>query len=250
MDDGRTPHATTEQPRLCPYAIATTAYDMLDQQKHLVSSGCRRWQCPQCAAIRKAHLIRRIMRAAPNRMLTLTCRHEHSPNKQLANIRKHLPKLVVRLRRSHGSIEYIRILEQCADGYPHFHLLCRSGFLPQAEIRKQWEALTGARIVDVRKAHGKSAAYVAKYIAKALEIQNEWGRQRLSVSRSFWRPEKENPNPLIGFDRTTEHPTEYAQARAEETAFIRKSGTCWRMADREPGDELPPELAFTYQQFD
>lgn len=223
----------------CPHARTARGYELETNARILLATGCRKWTCPYCGPTRKARLIRRIVRAAPNRMLTLTCRHEDGPAEQLARMVKALPRLITYLRRD-GPIEYVRMLEQCVDGYPHFHLLIRSGYLDHATIKEFWTKNTKAEIVDIRKAHGKSVAYVAKYINKARDKDGTFSRQRLSVSRAFWRDDPQET--LVVTENTREHPKPYAEAHLQERAIERHYHGYYSLHMREPGDEWPPEF--------
>lgn len=206
----------------------------------MIASACNRWTCQICGPRRKAHLVRRIVAAAPTKFLTLTCLHADSPADQLARIKKGLPRLITALRATHGPIEYLRMLEHCADGYPHFHLLLRAAFLPHAEIVAEWKKNTGAYIVDIRKAHGRSVNYVAKYLGKARDCEGKWGRQRISVSKNFW-PAKDPGEELIGWEHEPTHPTDYAR-RHSSTQFEREWIGRYIPQPRMAGDQLPEEL--------
>lgn len=206
----------------------------------MIASGCQKWTCDVCGPRRKSAFVRRIVKAAPNRLVTLTIRHDGTIADQLHRLKKSLPRLITALRKTHGSIDYLRMMEECRDGYPHFHLLVRSAYLPQGEIKELWTKLTGATIVDVRKAHGRSTGYVAKYLGKARNSDQSWSRQRVSVSKHFWQPETHD-NELIAWTRTREHPTEVVAA-AHATTYEREWVGRYIPRPREPGDEQPTEL--------
>lgn len=208
----------------------------------MLGTGCRKWTCSVCGPSKKYHLVNRIITAKPNRFLTLTALHQNEPHVQERLLTKSLPRLVTELRKRHGEVEYLRMTEQCADGYPHIHLLLRSDFLPQPEIRSIWARLTGATIVDIRKAHGRSRGYIAKYLQKARDQQQVWSRQRMTVSRNFWVP-KTHSSDLIGFDHSKQHPTTWASKLRPELTLRRIAKSHYLVDDREPGDELPEELA-------
>lgn len=232
--------AATPQLLLCPYARTSHAYLLKDKTPRMIASACNRWKCEVCGPRRKAHLVRRIVAAAPTKFMTLTCLHVGTPSEQLTRIKKALPRLITSLRSKHGPIEYLRMLEHCADEYPHFHLLLRSGFLPHAEIVTQWTKNTGAYIVDIRKAHGRSVNYVAKYLGKARDCQGKWGRQRISVSQRFW-PKREPGEDLIGWEHETTHPQDYAAVRPQ-VHFQREWLGRYVPQPRMAGDVLPEEL--------
>lgn len=238
------PHALDEHTaahQLCPYATSTTAYDIDTRDSRYIAGGCRKWSCAICGPRKRSQLVRRIVKARPSRMLTLTCRHEDTVDAQTATIKKALPRLITELRRKHGPIEYCRIQEQCKDGYPHFHLLVRSGFLPHEDVRSCWTKNTGATIVDIRKAHGKSVAYVSKYISKACSAEGAFSRQRIAVSRGFWMDEGA-ASSMIGFEHHRTHPHDFVEQRYATRTLERLRRGLYAVHDREPGDELPAEL--------
>jgi len=226
---------------LCPYATSTTAWELETKDPRYIAGGCRKWACPICGPRKRSQLVRRIVMARPNRMLTLTCRHEESIDFQTAKIKRALPRLITELRQLHGEITYCRFQEQCKDGYPHFHLLMRSAFLPYEDIRRIWTKNTGATIVDVRKAHGKSTAYVSKYISKACDKQGNFSRQRVAVSRGFWK-DKPSASTLLGFEHHRTHPHQFVAERYEHNSLERLRRGLYAIDERAPGDELPEEL--------
>lgn len=228
----------TAKAPLCP--LATSATYLNGSVDYLKSLGCRRKDCPNCNAIKRATLVARIVRAQPTKFITLTCRHELGPQTQLKTITKALPRLVNQIRRT-GECEYIRVLELCADGYPHYHLLARTAYIDQKWLSQRWHHYTGAAIVDIRKAHGRSRAYITKYLTKSLAGNCIDIHQRFAISKKFFQDNQ--PKPTITEWKTAGiHPTEYAHRKQEVFAFTRRGATTWEMHEREPGDELPPEL--------
>lgn len=180
------------------------------------------------------------MAARPNRFVTLTCRHQNGQEAALERITKSLPRLITALRKSRGEIDYFRMWESCEDGYPHFHLLVRSEFIPHSEIKALWERLTEAPIVDIRKAHGRSMRYVAKYLNKARNRDKTWSRQRISVSKKFWVPET-TQSELMGWQHDRTHPIDHCES-CPATSFDQEWFGRYVPRPRQPGDELPHEL--------
>jgi len=229
--------------RICPYASTTDCYERETREPRFIAQGCRKWGCEICGPRRRWLFVLRIRAASPTRFITLTCRHEGEPSDQLRRITRALPRLITTLRKKHGSIEYLRMLETCQDGYPHFHLLARSDYLPQPEIKEHWSRLTDASIVDVRKAHGRSTGYIAKYLSKARSETGLWSRQRVSVSKGFWH-KSERESDLIAFHHSRTHPQQSADDRPHLT-YSRLVPGHYSPSLREPGDQLPPELRST-----
>lgn len=237
----RSPRPEDQAHRLCPYATSTTAFQITDRESVYIASGCRRWTCEICGPRKRGQLILRIVRANPSKFITLTCRHEDGPAAQYAKMTKAAPRLWSQLRRIYGEIEYVRLHESCRDGYPHFHFLARAPWMDQKEISRRWQRMTGAHRVDIRKAHGRSTGYVAKYISKAASPEGEWSRQRVTASNHFWSPD-DNEQTLLGFHHDREHPWEYVPYHFEHAGLTRIRTGLYHVHDREPGDELPPEL--------
>lgn len=241
MTSAATPDAGIETSRaLCPYASTIECYTLDDREPRMIGQGCRKWTCPICGPRRHWQFVQRIRTASPNRFITLTCDRTRDPATQLKRMRTALPRLATALRTSVGTFEYLRMLEQCKDGYPHFHLLARSAFVPQSHLRTLWQKLTGATIVDIRKAHGRSTSYIAKYLGKARDKHGDWSRQRVSVSKHFW-PEVLGEQTHIAFTHSRMHPTQTAENRPT-TTFERLRPAYYCPHAREPGDANPEEL--------
>lgn len=228
--------------QICPFSRTTTCYAIDNHEPHMIGDGCRRWRCPVCGPRKRWRLVLRVVAAKPNRMVTLTCRHEVSPEHQHTSIVRSWPKLTRHLRSTlEGECEYLRITEQCADGYPHFHALFRSSYIERDEVVKLWQRETGAHIVDIRKAHGRSASYVAKYLTKACSSSKEFSRQRITVSKNFF-PRVTESSSFSNFEHSNEHPYEFVERKSSIHTFVRKRPCLYHVIDREAGDEIPPEL--------
>ena len=126
--------------------------------------------------------------AAPNKLLTLTVDPKHDDNPELAWKRTspQFPELIRSLRVRFGTIEYLRVCEKTARGWPHYHCMLRSGFLPQKVVAQTWHRLTGAKIVDIRevKAFFNSFQYLVKYLTKLHRI--DWTDRHVTYSRGFF----------------------------------------------------------------
>ena len=97
-------------------------------------------------------------------------------------------------------------------GYPHYHLLVRSSFIPQKELSGKWAELTGSPIVDVRKIldNFSSFRYLVKYLTKLHKI--EWTDRHVSYSRNFFAEEDKEKIAFPERDilsRSDEHPWQY-----------------------------------------
>jgi hypothetical protein len=117
-------------------------------------------------------------------------------------------------KRPSQRLEFLAIFEATQNGWPHLHILLRSGYIEQAWLSSQMARLADSPIVDIRLVHSRKGAarYVAKYTAKgpgkfgtlkrywtslAWEIEkwikpksaNAWEVQRLTLRRwmDAWR---------------------------------------------------------------
>lgn len=227
---------------ICPLAIATFAYDVEAYNQHLFALGCRKWACNICGPRKRQILIRRITKASPTKFVTLSCLHVDGPENQLKTLTKALPKLIKKIRTHIGAIEYLRALEYCNDGYPHYHLLARVKFIEQKWLSEQWAALTGARVVDIRKAHGRSTKYVAKYMSKATGTENTWIRQQFAVSKNFWQ-DQDATTQWLNWE-TNRIPVYEAAANICQVNTLERVGLgCYRIEPgRTDGDDVPYEL--------
>jgi len=231
---------------LCDWSSAATAYHLESREPAFFAIGCRRYSCEICGKMRRRQLINRIKKAEPNRFVTLSVHRNQTIDEAEKNIRKAMPKLAKLIRKEHShEFEYVRMLEHCRDGYPHFHLLARSNYIPQKWLSTEWEKLTGARVVDIRKAHGKSTGYIAKYINKARDAGGVWTRQRMSVTHHFWPSIEPVTTEWIEWFWPKMPAREFAIAKSQEWSLERiRPGLYW-IQDREPGDELPVELMYS-----
>lgn len=181
----------------CPHAQTLTAWSDLLQSEILIPLGCRQWSCRYCAELKIKQLSAKTRDAKPNRMLTLTVDPKlwESPRAAFDGTRSQVPELVRRLRKQFGEVEYLRVTELTKNGWPHYHMLIRSGYLPHTLVKDHWAELTGATIVDLRQVKKTFAAYkyLVKYLSKLHKI--EWTERHVSYSRSFFRPDPRPPKP-------------------------------------------------------
>lgn len=200
----------------CPYAATLTGYSMVLGCVILSQIKCKRWGCRHCGPRRINSLALRVRNAKANRFITLTVNtgHYDSPRAAYDDTRRKLSTLSRRIRTRFGSFEYVRILEVTKKGWPHYHLICRSGYIPQKWISEAWSTLTGAYIVDVRKIDNRENVYfyIVKYLSKCKYIP--WTNRRVSWTRKFF-PEKSKPTGFpLGLEEKTyesEHPAEVLQ---------------------------------------
>ncbi len=199
---------TRDLPRdvpICPTSTVLTGWSRSLERSVIVSVGCRRWSCPFCGRRRIISLAKRTEGAQPKRLVTLTVdpKRWESPRHAYDGTRRSLATLGRTMKRR-GEWEYLRVLELTKKGWPHYHLVVRSPYVPHAEIKECWATLTGAKIVDVRQI--KKADNVYWYLVKYLAKQDHcsFTNRRLSWSRHFFPPRGDTPKlDLVGIERET-----------------------------------------------
>jgi len=157
----------------------------------LVGLTCRRWSCRPCSTAKIRRLAVLCKLAGPNRLLTLTIDPAlyQSPRHAFEATAAYVPELIRYLRTRFGAVEYLRVTELTKRGFPHYHLLIRSGFLPHAVVRNKWNEYTQATIVDLKAVGNQFGAYtyLTKYLTKMHHL--EWTERHVSYSKNFFPAE-------------------------------------------------------------
>lgn len=210
----------------CPSAQTLLADDPTHQTRWVIPLLCKQWSCRFCAAWKCRRLAARTRDAKPSRMLTLTVDTKlwKSPREAFDGTRRHLSTLFKTLRQRFGEIEYLRVTELTRNGWPHYHLLVRSGFLPQKVIANEWQRLTGASIVDIRPVDKRWSAYtyLLKYLCKLSNLG--WTDRHVSTSRKFFPPEPEKRPSFFQIERSENlamHPATYLSRHAAGSFVVR-----------------------------
>ena len=184
----------------CNTALCVVGYDPEGDWYHAIETRCNRWSCPECGPLKTWQLCKRIEAAKPNRFVTLTTARPdgQTPREVWDHSRRQVSELAKKLRKSHGSFEYCRVLEEHKSGFPHFHLVVRSPFIAQEELSRNWCSLTDAFIVDIRKIdpNRKVARYIAKHLAK--QTQNSITNRRVTATKGFWNNDEEDVYQPLG----------------------------------------------------
>lgn len=172
----------------CPNATTSVAYSEFFSSTIIVAVTCKRWGCRYCGEKKAINLGFRVQLADPNKLITLTTNPKvyETPRMAYEDTRRKLADFSKLIRKEIGSFEYLRILEVTKKGWPHYHLVARSGYIPHSLVSSVWKGLTGAPIVDIRKI--KKLENVAKYVMKYLCKQKyiPWTNRRVSWSRKFF----------------------------------------------------------------
>lgn len=154
------------------YCREHTAVNSCEHERIAVSLACRAWTCPDCAEKRKAGLIAQAIGGNPRTFLTLTIRRDdHSNPKEAARQLAHAWRCL-RLRwmrrKKLKHLPFIAVFEKHKSGWPHLHILMRSGYMDQKWISAQMQDLINSPVIDIRLARNAAqcAAYCAKYCGK------------------------------------------------------------------------------------
>lgn len=183
---------------ICPSA-ATSIYACCEPGRfHLFATCCKRWGCAYCARRRIQQLACQTAAAAPNRLLTLTLdpKFFENPKDCWQKTAPKVSELIRKLRVRFGDVEYLRVTELHKSGWPHYHLLVRSKYLPFEVVRNLWSELTGGTRVNLEAVTKTFSAYwyLTKYLAK---MHNKgWTDRHVSTSRNFF-PKTAKTKPTV-----------------------------------------------------
>lgn len=218
----------------CPSAKTVTGFSKTLDRWCVIQIRCKRWGCRHCGVRKSTHFAWKCIDARPNRLVTLTVNNKlwENPRAAYDGTKRKVTELATKLRRSHGEFEYFKVLEVTKLGWPHYHLIVRSGYIPQRHISQQWNLLTGAPIVDVRRIKKTQDVYfyVVKYLCKQKYIP--WTNRRVSWSRNFF--DKTPFNQPDGLQLTQvhwsdEHPVEVLKKHFDVFFIHPFSRDCWTL---------------------
>lgn len=192
----------------CASSFSIAGQEFSTGNWYLISVNCKRWGCSFCARQKIRRLSWLTHEAQPNRLLTLTTDHKlyPSPREAWEATAPQVPELFRHLRKRFGEFEYLKVTELCKDGYPHYHALARSAYIPQPVIKAWWEAHTGATIVDVRQVKQSFSAYnyLVKYLTKMHRL--DWTERHVAYSRNFFRSDTRGTfDKMELVDKSTRH---------------------------------------------
>jgi len=187
-----TPHPSTFRDySCCPWSTTLISRDHETNRTVLSCLTCKRWGCSYCAPRKIRRLAFLTNGAQPNRWIRLGVDPAlyESPKDAWESTAPMLPECIRILRTTLGEIEYLRVCELHVSGYPHYHALLRSGFIPQKLLSTTWKHLVKAPVVWISKIDQSfsSFRYLTKYLTKLHRI--EWTDRHVSYSRNFFRPE-------------------------------------------------------------
>lgn len=162
----------------------TALVKLKDSEATLFPYKCKCWHCATCARRLRGKLIGFAKKGRANRFITLTVRPSafETPEEAAHALVSAWRRAREMLKRYHGhkAIEFLAVFEEHKSGWPHLHILCRSGFIAQKWLSKYMGERIDSPVVDIRKVRraADAAAYVAKYIAKA--------PARISGTKRWW----------------------------------------------------------------
>ena len=156
---------------------------------------CHKWSCPRCGKKKKGLWRSYALSGEPERLITLTCKPDElfTPRQQVKKMKQAFSRLIQKLRRKYGLLEYLAVWELTKAGMPHVHVLQRGTFIQKQELSDFWNDLTGAYIVDIKKIKSQDqvANYVMKYLTKAIaEMSTTFSGIRVIQRSKNWILEK------------------------------------------------------------
>jgi len=217
---------------LCRFASTLTAWSQSLNCEIIVAVTCKQWTCRFCGEQKAKKLAATASTAKPNKLITLTVRpslHE-TPRHAFDTTAPCVSRLITRIRRVHGTCEYVRILETTKIGWPHYHLVARSVFIPQSWLSDEWNKLTGAPIVDLRAIQQTREVYwyVMKYLGKQRHCP--WTDRRVTMSRGFvprGPPTKFNSLDLVDVQREACRPEHFMHWKYQGKELTRLGTLVW-----------------------
>lgn len=202
----------------CWSAQTLEAYSAQFRCTVFIALPCKQWSCRHCAQNKIRQLSLKTQRAKPNRLLTLTVDPSlyDNPRHAFDETRRKVPEVMRSLRNRFGEVEYLRVTELTRGGWPHYHLMIRSPYIPHAVVKAKWKDLTGALIVDLRQIKGSlnTYNYLVKYLSKMHKIG--WTERHVSYSRNFFQDEDKPKKARLDLSEQTvieSHPCTYLYAR-------------------------------------
>ncbi|NIQ81399.1 MAG: hypothetical protein GTO14_23200, partial [Anaerolineales bacterium] len=209
----------------CSHAQTLEAYSTVFKCTVWIPLPCKQWSCRYCAQKKINLLAHKTGKAKPNRLLTLTVDPAKwdSPRDAFDGTRRKVPELSRKIRARYGEFEYLRVTELCKSGWPHYHLLVRSQYIPQPYVKTLWQQLTGAIIVDLRHVKNKfdTFYYLVKYLSKLHNLK--WTERHVSYSRQFFPQEDETERFDLGLTETKvleTHPAQLAYHQFRHSELV------------------------------
>jgi hypothetical protein len=133
------------------------------------------------------------MRLGTVRFITLTAPGGEDTATSYAELPKRFHRLMARLQRKFGPIEYYAVVERQKRGAAHIHMVYRGPYIVQVWLSRAARECGFGKIADIRKAPSNIARYLAKYLTKELSDPSAappryFRRVRVSRHWSDWKP--------------------------------------------------------------
>ncbi|MBA7545992.1 hypothetical protein ES705_38374 [subsurface metagenome] len=196
---------------------------------------CGTWACGGCAQRKLARLTAQAHAGKPNKRLMLSTLPDNfrSRIERVRRFRKHLALLVKRIRRAWGPFEYFAPVELTQRAAAHTHILARCGFIDQDWLSRNWEQISGAKVIWIKpiKKEASAVLHAVKYCLKmAAEIsQGTPGFRPVTMS--------------AGYLPDDWHPKDAADSDFEFVAFFRLPGPAFYDALERFGFEAVPSTS-------
>jgi hypothetical protein len=234
---------------VCDKARTLLATEVETDRHYVIGLTCKRWGCRPCAQHKIRVLAAKTALAAPNRLLTLTVdpKNYQTPREAFEHTAVYVPELMRALRARFGELEYLRVTEVTRKGFPHYHLLLRSAYIPHPVVQSLWRKYTGATIVDIRQVNKsfRCYLYLCKYLSKMHAL--EWTERHVSYSRHFFlatQNPKPQTTPLGDFEVREEHPFEWLATHCLGQWIIQTGPLSWFLAEPDPTTRNQPADRF------
>lgn len=206
---------------------------------------CKCWGCDHCVHGKRRDLWHKAVKGKPRLFLTLTMAPTEgsTPEQQARDLVVHFRMLRQYLMRrlKRRSPTFLAVVEQHKSGWPHLHILVRSGFIHHRLIREWWKARTGSFQIDIRLAKGEKqvASYVSKYIAKnPAKFERV---KRFWCSQDWDPPKKERPytegEEFAWWETVTIHPSAIIRMALHDGARVTFRDQYWLIELWDPGDQ-------------
>lgn len=115
---------------ICPFFSMVAWKQTQPETVVMARLRCKSWQCPHCAGANRTEwrkfLLKKLPRVASDWWFITLTAHENNreAGASLANIRTRIDRLMKRVQRVWGKIQYVRVYETHKKGAFHCHLVC------------------------------------------------------------------------------------------------------------------------------
>ncbi len=146
---------------------------------------CKCWTCEECNPRRKHRLAQEAIAGNPNRFLTITSRYKQDgcPHAAARALVKAWRIIRTEYEKKHGkgSLQFLAVFEATKKGWPHLHIVVRSGWIDWHWLKKRMSYLLDSPSVDIRKI--KSVQQLSHYLTKYLTKKPE----AFKGTKRYWR---------------------------------------------------------------